>query len=178
MRFLLICFLNFALSAPAPAAEILRDGLRLSLSARTPSQLRAFYSARGMPENAVQEIARSCFITAGVHNSRNETVWLELQQWRFVTANGAELTRITPKEWRARWTRLNVPRAAQSTFGWTQLPEVRDLQPDESVGGNIPLLPSTEEFTLIARFALGEQKDRVLEIRVPQLRCATEDTAP
>lgn len=178
MRFFFLCLLSLAFSSPTLAADVNRDGIRLSVSARTPGQLRAFYSARGLPENAVEEIAQTCFITVGVHNSRNETVWLDLKQWQFVTASAAALNRISPADWRARWARLNVPRASQSTFGWTQLPEVRDLQPDETVGGNIPLVTSAQEFTLMARFPLGDEKDRVLEISVPHLRCVAEDKTP
>ncbi len=38
--------------------------------------------------------------------------------------------------------RSDLPQANRSTFGWTQLPAVRDLQPDEPVGGNL-VFPGT-----------------------------------
>ena len=48
--------------------------------------------------------------------------------------------------------------ANRATFGWTQLPEVRDLRPSEPVGGNVALLPPPGRFRLEARFATGVHK--------------------
>lgn len=172
---LLLCWTPFSFAADT---RITREGLDFYLSARTPEQTNAFYSARGLPLSAVQAIAQSCFLTVGLYNRRADTVWLDLATWRLLDANGRDIKRISLTEWRARWKELNIPLAAQATFGWTQLPETRDLQPDEDVGGNVPLVPPAGEFTLIARFATGVAgKGKPIEITVPGLTCPREGVA-
>ena len=172
MRLFLILLFCWSPLSIAADTRITREGLDFYLSARTPEQTNAFYSARGLPLSAVQAIAKSCFLTVGLHNRRADTVWLNLVTWRFVDASGRDIKRISLPEWRARWKALNIPLAAQATFGWTQLPETRDLQPDEDVGGNVPLIPPPGEFTLIARFATGVAgSGKPIEITVPKLTC-------
>jgi len=163
----------------AADARLARDGVELFVSPRTPEQIGAFYAARGLPPAALQELAKVCFLTVGLHNKRKEILWLEPAQWRFVDAQGKapgnEVTRIARPEWAARWKALQVPLAAQSTFGWTQLPESRDLYPDESVGGNLTLVPPPGSFSLVARFRTGaDGKGKVIELTLPNLSCPRE----
>lgn len=166
---LLICYAPLTLAADT---RITREGLDFYLSARTPEQTNAFYSARGLPLIAVQAIAQSCFLTVGLHNRSANTVWLNLAAWRFADGAGREIKRISLPEWTARWQALHVPLAAQATFSWTQLPETRDMQPDEDVGGNVPLVPPPGEFTLIAHFPTGvEGTGKPIVITVPGLSC-------
>lgn len=170
----LILFLSLWISPLCAAdAQLARDGVELFVAARTPEQMRAFYGARGMPSAALQEIGKACFLTLGVRNKRGETLWLEPATWRFSDANGQPVAHISRQEWKARWMKLQVPLAAQSTFGWTQLPESRDLYPEESVGGNISIAPPSGNFSLIARFRTGAKGDgATIELTVPKLSCA------
>ncbi len=166
---LLMCWAPLAFAADT---RITREGLDFFISVRTPEQTSAFYAARGLPPAAVQAIAKSCFLTVGLHNRRTDTLWLDLTMWRMADASGREIARISQPEWTARWNALKVPLAAQATFGWTQLPETRDMQPDESVGGNIPIVPPPGTFTLTARFRTGAQgTGKPVEISVPGLSC-------
>lgn len=154
------------------------DGLEFSVEARTSEQLTAFYTARGLPANAVEEITRHCFLTVIMRNHRKDTVWLIPARWRFVDANGRALKRMTRPQWQQVWQRLKVPMAARNTFGWTQIPERRDLQPDEPVGGNMALAMPQAAFTLFAEFPLGNaDAKRVLRVRVPNLRCGGEESS-
>lgn len=171
-----------AFAAAQPTAVIAStqvDGLAFSVEPRTREQLIAFYTARGLPANAVDEIARHCFLTVGIRNRRQDVVWLIPARWRFVDdASGRTLARITRPQWQQTWQRLAVPAAARNTFGWTQLPERRDLQPDEPVGGNVALKMPAGAFSLIAEFPLGSaDAKRSLRVRVPNLRCGEEETS-
>jgi hypothetical protein len=176
MRVLACLLLLAPIAALAAELRILREGVELRVSPRTPEQITAFYSARGFPPEAVQIIARACFLGVGIHDQRPDTLGLELSNWRFTDAAGHEVRRITRPEWDARWQALDVPLAARSTFGWTQLPESRDLQPGEPVGGNVAVEPPAGEFSLSARFRTGSGE--VLEITVPGLRCPRDPEAP
>lgn len=171
-RLVFFCLLSWPLFAFAADTRMVREGLSFYLSARTPEQTDAFYSARGLPQNAVQAIAQTCFLTVGLHNRSEQIVWLDLAHWRFTDTQGREIKRISLPEWTARWQKMGVPLAAQATFGWTQLPETRDMQPDEDVGGNVPLVPPSGEFSLVARFPTGAAgKGKPIVISVPGLSC-------
>lgn len=157
----------------AADAKLARDGVELFVSARTAEQMRAFYGARGMPADALQALTKACFLTVGLRNRRAETLWLEPARWRFIDADGKPIKHISRQEWKARWGALSVPLAAQSTFGWTQLPESRDLYPEESVGGNISIQPPAGSFSLIASFRTGSSGEgKTLELTLANLACA------
>ena len=60
----------------------------------------------------------------------------------------------------------------QSTFGWTLLPEARDLRRDESVGGNVVISRQTKPFTLTMQFRTGSDKSGALKlIKFERVQC-------
>ena len=143
----------------AATAEAGKDsGIELHASARSPDQIAAFYEARGFPRAAITALTQTCFVTVSFHNRSDDVVWLEPSRWRFVDEHGREVKRRNRAYWNALWGKLGVPMANRATFGWTQLPEVRDLRPSEPVGGNVALLPPPGRFRLEARFATGANK--------------------
>lgn len=159
-------------SQPAEDRARMVQGLSFHVSARTPEQIMAFYSARGFPEAAVDEIARSCFLTVGIQNKRDDVVWLEPSRWRFVDEKGKPIHRISRMEWEAKWKRLQLPAANRATFGWTQLPVQRDLQPGEPVGANVAIVPPEGRFSLIAEFDTGaDRRGEKIVVRVDSLAC-------
>jgi hypothetical protein len=149
---------------PAPNARAAErdtyqsNGVTFSIAVRTPEQIRAFYAGREFPEAAINEIASRCMLTVGIRNNSGDIVWLEPARWRFVTTQGVEATRISREAWAQRWEQLAIPAASRATFGWTQLPESRDLYPGETAGGNIAVVPPDGAFTVTAVFATGEDK--------------------
>ncbi|MEO1766217.1 hypothetical protein [Thiobacter aerophilum] len=157
---------------PAHGQRLRQADLEFSISPRTPEQLMAFYAARGFPPAAVEVIAASCFLTVGIVNHGRDVVWLEPARWRFETLDGRPVRRLAREEWEARFERLAVPLAPRATFGWTQLPESRDLQPGEPVGGNVAVEPPAGPFRLIARFRTGaDGNGPPLKLRVEPLTC-------
>ncbi len=160
--------------APATAARLrlTQDGLKISVSTRTPEQVIAFYSARGFAESAVAELAAACMVTVGIRNQRDQVVWLEPASWRLLAADGRTLRRLDRAYWKARWEQLGIPTANRSTFGWTQLPEQRDLRFDEPVGGNLMLARPGQPFDIEARFLLGAARDEgEIVVRIADLQC-------
>ncbi len=134
------------------------NGLTFSISVRTPDQIRAFYSARGFPEDALIALDSKCLLTVGIRNNRKDVAWLEPSKWKFITAQGVDVPRVSRDEWAQRWEALNIPLASRATFGWTQLPESRDLYPGETAGGNIAVIPPASAFTVTALFETGMDK--------------------
>lgn len=161
---------------PVPAVE--SDGLYMLVRPSTPDQMAAFYEARGFPTAAIERLRRTCFVMAHIENRGREVIWLELKNWHFHTGRN-EVRRLERGYWDGVWNEIGMPQASRATFGWTQLPEERDLQPGEPVGGNV-ILPATDEpFTLQADFLTG--KDRragMIRARFENLHCAQDQPAP
>ncbi|MEJ2106202.1 MAG: hypothetical protein P8X48_02585 [Acidiferrobacteraceae bacterium] len=149
-----------------------QDGISLRVIQRTPEQISAFYAARGFPSGAVQRLARdACFLGVGIRNGRKEIVWLEPSRWR-LERDGKRIRRLDRPYWDRVWAKIGLPKASQSTFGWTQLPESRDLRPGEGVGGNITIAPTAGPFRLRARFKLGARRDQgEISIEIDGLDC-------
>lgn len=167
-----LALLSCAFVGPGTAAE--PAPLQLKLSPRTPDQVAAFYEARGFPEAAVDRIRAACFITVGLRNKTNKVVWLELARWQVSSATGA-VKRVTREDWARVWREVGVEAAQQATFGWTLLPERRDLQPDEPVGGNLTVIRTGEPFTLEAVFKTGpNRRGGEIQLRYENLRCASD----
>jgi hypothetical protein len=103
-----------------------------------------------------------------MRHQRRDVVWLEPSRWRFVDAGGRGIRHLDRAYWARRWETLAVPAASRATFGWTQLPESRDLLPGEPVGGNVVIEPPAGPFRLELRFATGADK------RGPELRAVVE----
>jgi len=154
------------------------SGITFSISVRTPEQIRAFYTGRGFPEAAILELESKCLLTVGMQNNRQDIVWLEPSKWRFVTGNGTEVPRVSRDEWTMRWTKLNIPLASRATFGWTQLPESRDLYPGETAGGNIVVVPPADTFTVEAIFETAANKNGApIKFKSAPLRCGNPSGA-
>lgn len=150
------------------------DMFRFSLMPRTAEQMAGFYEGRGFPPAALQLIKQTCFITAVFRNKSDRVIWLELDNWRIATAQG-EVKRLDRAYWKQQWQRIHLPLADQSTFGWTLLPEVRDLQPHEPVGGNLVLPPLQQPFTLKAFFATGKDKRGTgINVEFRNIQCARD----
>lgn len=153
------------------------DDLLVVVIPRTPEQMAAFYEARGFPAAAIALIRETCFVTVHIENKSDGILWLDLDQWRF-TADGKPLARIDLRDWETRWDSIDLRQASRSTFGWTQLPVLRDLQPDEPVGGNLVFPGDTQTLTIEARFPAGtDRKGKAISIGFGKLRC-TRDAAP
>ncbi len=168
--------LTRAEAPPTPSVE--DGGLYMFVRLNTPDQMAAFYEARGFPGDAIKRLRQTCFVMAHVENRGEDVIWLELKNWHFLTRQD-EIRRLDRNHWDRVWDEIDLPPASRSTFGWTQLPGERDLQPGEPVGGNI-ILPATDgPFTLRADFLTG--KDRragMISVRFENLHCAKDQAAP
>lgn len=148
--------------------------LTIRVSPRAAPQIAAFYEARGFQAPAVKLISGHCFIGVTVKNNTDQVVWLEPRYWRIVAADqpGSGIRPLDRDYWQQRWQQIGLPPSKQATFGWTQLPESRDLQPLEPVGGNIAIPATTRPFALELRFATGQDRaGPEIQRRFDGLRC-------
>ena len=150
------------------------DQVAMRLVIRTPEQLSAFYQGREFNQAAIDRILDTCFITPIILNKTFEVLWLELDHWRFEAGKRA-IPRIRRDYWPEKWREAELPQAQQSTFGWTLMPELRDLRLDESVGGSVVIPMQSQPFTLTANFHTGMDKQGdVKSIVFEDIACATD----
>ena len=151
--------------------EFENTALKMIVMPHTREQMKAFYEGRGFPPPAINAIAEACFMTVVVINKTKDTLWLELDNWQF-GSDSPEVKRLDRPYWKQRWESLQLPMANQSTFGWTLLPEQRDLQADEGVGGNITMAYTSKAFDITARFYQGEDKHGgPISVRINKIQC-------
>jgi len=165
----------FGIDPPYPGPFVENNDMLMVLMPHTPEQIAAFYEARGFPKKALELISKACFVTVHIENKSNRVIWLETANWE-LSSNKQTLQRLDKDHWDARWDEINLPLANRATFGWTQLPVQRDLQPDEPVGGNIVLNGDIRKFNIEARFLTGKHKrGGMLEVRFQDIDCQKEE---
>jgi hypothetical protein len=155
-----------------PEVVINRPELVFQMTSRTTEQMQAFYEARGFPANVLKEIGAVCYFTIGVDNKTNNTLWLDLAYWQVLDQHGDPVAHRSRAQWQQRWKQLGLPLANRNTFGWTVMPEARDLYPHEHIGSNLTLLRTRGPMTLIARFPTGKDKQgKVITVKLEKLQC-------
>lgn len=170
---LLICLL---ITAPLFGAEnkklIYEDkDLYIRVFLRSPEQITAFYLGREFEQKAVERIASTCNVTVIIKNKTYDALWLELDNWQF-SQKGKSIQRLTRDYWAQQWQEVNLKQAHRSTFGWTLMPEVRDLRLDEGVGGSLYLPLQQNHFTLTLNFNTGADKQgKKRSVTFDQLFC-------
>jgi len=156
-----------AYAAEEGPVEYEDDEVYMRLVIRSKDQLSAFYVGRGFPQNAIDEILKTCFITPLVRNKTLDALWVEPDSWSFIGDN-QPIARIKRDYWDKPWKDTGLSLAHQSTFGWTLMPETRDLRIDEGVGGTVAIPMQAKPFTLKARFNTGlnkEGKPKIIEFK-------------
>lgn len=161
-----------------PGPHVDNEQLFMQLRLHTPDQISAFYEARGFPPEALERIRATCFITVHVDNKGDRVLWLETANWR-ITQAGVPVSRLGRDHWNRVWDEIDLPQANRSTFGWTQLPDVRDLQPTEQVSGNIILPRNGRPYNIRANFHTGAGKRKgMISVDFENLHCAEDPPAP
>ena len=162
---------------PFPGPYIENDDLLVVLIPHTPESMAAFYEARGFPRPAIDLISATCFVTVHIENRGREVIWIDVAKWQF-TAAGKPLERLDRAWWASRWDSIDLRQASRSTFGWTQLPQVRNLQPDEPVGGNLVFPGDTKIFDMTLNLPIGKNPHgRLISLNFRDIPCPTEANA-
>lgn len=148
--------------------------LFMQIFVRSPEQLTAFYLGRQFPQAAIDKILSTCFITPIIKNKTLDRLWLELDNWQFSTESG-NITRINREYWKQQWKQVGLSAAHQATFGWTLMPESRDLHRDEGVGGSVVIPMQSKPFTLTAHFKTGvDRKGKPKSIVFKEVACVSD----
>ncbi len=156
---------------PSPTYKDAEVSVRVIM--RTPDQLTAFYLGREFNHAAIDKILETCFITPIVQNRTLDVLWLDLDEWQFSQGDKV-IPRIKRDYWPDKWQETGLSKSHQSTFGWTLMPEVRDLRLDEGVGGSVVIPMQTGPFQLTMKFHTGaDKKGPVKTVVFEDLQCVT-----
>ena len=162
---------GLALEKPYRGPFVENEDLLFVLIPRTPAQMAAFYEARGFSTAAIEKIKATCFVTVHIENHSQRVIWMEPRTWKF-SSKGRPLQRLDSDYWDRQWDEIGLQQASRSTFGWTQLPAVRDLQPDEPVGGNVVFPGTTDSFDIEAYLPTGQdRRGKPIEVRFENVSC-------
>lgn len=145
--------------------------LRVKLTSRSPQQMIAFYEARGFSKPMLDTIRQYCFITAYIRNKNNDIIWLDMNNWQFISDH-KPLIRIDRYQLKKIWQRMDIPLAHQSTFRWTLIPEQLDFRPNEGEGGNIVLPWTNKPISVTATFnTLNDKSGKPIKIQLDNIQC-------
>jgi len=163
-------------SKPLPEYQsTYEDGdIKFRIVDRTPENISAFYQGREFKQTAIDEILNTCYFTVIIHNKTQTTLWLELDNWQF-SQGKRQIKRINREYWKNRWDAINLNQAHRSTFGWTLMPEARDLRADEGVGGSIVIPIQDKPYTVTANFATRPDKSGPIKtVKIHGAQCVKD----
>jgi len=171
-----VLLIGIFLCSPLQAAEKKKntyedEDIYLRSVYRSPEQLAAFYEGREFPKAAIKRIIQSCYVTIILKNKTDDILWLELDNWIFEQKSKI-IQRYNRTYWNQQWDEVKLQQSHRSTFGWTLMPEIRDLRPGEGVGGSVPIPMQTENFSLTLNFATGkDKKGKLKSVKLPKIHC-------
>ena len=84
------------------------DDVIIIIGARTPEQLAAFYTGRGFNQASIDAITSTCFVFGMIENKTYDALWLDLDDWQFVSADGDPITRISLDDWKKTWKKTGL----------------------------------------------------------------------
>ena len=152
--------------------ELDEEDIYARLVVRSADQLSAFYQGREFPDSALKEILKVCMITPIIKNRQYDVAWIKLDQWQF-TVDDKVISRLDRSWWKTVWQKQALPLRFQATFGWTLMPEERDLRLDEGVGGSVVIPWQDKPVNLLIRLPVEQgDKKSMREIEFKGIMCS------
>lgn len=136
-----------------------------------PEQIGSFYEGREFKKTAIEKLMSACYVTVIINNLSDDFLWVDIAKWEFIR-DGKKIARLDRTYWSKQWDKINLKQAHRSTFSWTLMPAERNLYPQESVGGRIPIQMQSEPFTVVLNFPTGEKKQgKMKTVKVDGVTC-------
>ncbi|MFT5112726.1 MAG: hypothetical protein ACI8P9_002054 [Parasphingorhabdus sp.] len=130
------------------------DEVTYSLTQILPDQIRAFFSGRGFPVNAIEELARTCVFMTVVRNGHTTgSIHFKTADW-MVQSNGQSESIRSTESWLNHWKDIGLELPQLIAFEWGQFPVEHIYQPgDWNQGMLIFSLDSNSSFNLHINWA-------------------------
>lgn len=128
----------------------------------TPAQIGSFYEGREFSRAAIEKLTEVCYVAVIVKNKTDDILWLDLDAWEF-SQGGKIFPPLSRDYWQQQWDAIDLNKAHRATFGWTLMPQLRNLYPDEGVGGRISMPVQSKPFSVTLNFPTGNNKQGKLK---------------
>lgn len=128
----------------------------------TPAQIGSFYEGREFSKAAIEKLTAVCYVAVIVKNKTDDILWLDLDAWEFSQGEKIFIP-LSRDYWQQQWDAIDLNKAHRATFGWTLMPQLRNLYPDEGVGGRISMPVQLKPFSVTLNFPTGNNKQGKLK---------------
>lgn len=134
-----------------------------------PEYVRAVYASRGLPEKVIDKISSYCVFGTIIRNLSDSPVFYNIEDWRYVTADGKQHVARTKREWVNEWREMGI------VFRWLLLPEAQTFAVGDWGQGftTVKLAPGTV-FDLHYEW---QQDGKTHQRTIKEMHCATVPVA-
>jgi len=132
-----------------------------------PDFVRATYSARGLPNTVVEEIASYCIFGTIIRNESQHPVIYHVADWYYETVDDVKSPIKTKTDWVKEWRELGV------AFRWSILPDNQRLEVGDWNQGFTTLQVAQGSDVDITYSWLSQNK--LYQSKINGLRCANND---
>ncbi len=140
------------------------EGLSIELVQVPPDFIRASYSARGLPAQLIETVARRCVFGTIVRNLADRPLSYRVADWRYVNEKGERLPIKTKSEWLEEWHGMGV------RFSWSILADEPTFEVGDWLQGFTTMAePHGSRLSLTVVWSIGGTR---YEKNFPQLECA------
>lgn len=135
------------------------EGVEVELIQISPDQARGFFLARGFDRKNADFYAASCVLALRVRNKSPKTISYDLDNWRYMTADGVKRKLKLKDKWLHEWQQRGVSKSAQIAFEWSQHPLAQTLEPkDWNQGMTTYPIAHGSVFDLTAKWNIGDKQ--------------------
>ena len=140
------------------------EGLSIELVQVPPDFIRASYSARGLPAQLIETVARRCVFGTIVRNLADRPLSYRVADWRYVNEKGERLPIKTKSEWLAEWHGMGV------RFSWSILADEPTFEAGDWLQGFTTM--AEPHGSLLSLTVVWSIEGTRYEKNFPQLECA------
>lgn len=153
----------------APVWKWEGEGMAVRAMGRPPAHTRAFFIARGFPDEAARRFSRGCVFGMTLRNrAAGGPIRFDVAQWRVRTQGGRQPL-VPTTRWQKRWRRMGVPERARTAFSWATFPGSESLGEGGYLMGMVAMgLAPGDRFDLILKWRQGKDRRR---LALEGLRC-------
>jgi hypothetical protein len=149
------------------------DGIKAQQIQRIPDQTRAFFQGRDFSREDADHIAAACVFQTLFYNQGQQTLHLDLAEWRARVGNGWKPLILT-SDWQRDWEARGSPQSARIAFQWALFPNVQEFAPgDWNMGMVTYPVAHGGSFDLRLAWHVGGSRHEAL---LKGLRCAEDKT--
>ncbi len=149
-------------------------GFSLQFIQLLPDYVRAVYSARGLPKEAVELMASYCIFGTIIKNESDAPLSYRVSDWRYITGDDQAHPVKTKTQWLKEWQGMGV------AFRWSLLPDDQTFAPGDWSQGftTLRLAPDTPVKLRYRWTQQGKTYEDTLNLRCAPAQAPPRPQAP